>query len=244
MVAYREKRLRELSQQAKRARFGEVITISSDSFRQVDFTCTRTCANVVESVSGCESVHCYVSCKCYVCLHTYLCVRFLCILCIALMQEVTDAADDELRVVVHLYADNTPGTESPPISCPYSHVTMQATPVSCSLLNCSTMFVFSIRTAQLHASIHTYTHKQPKHTSLTQPANSAHSSLDMHACMSPNVCAFVCVCACACACVCGSECQVVDKLLRAIAKSHPHTKFARIFYLNAIPNYPPVKLNP
>ncbi|MGB1592761.1 MAG: hypothetical protein ACPIOQ_08410 [Promethearchaeia archaeon] len=56
MQEYREKRLAELAAQAKRARFGSVVDISPDGFRQ----------------------------------------------------EVTDVADDDLRVVVHLYADNTP----------------------------------------------------------------------------------------------------------------------------------------
>ena len=76
--------------QAKKAKFGDVIELSTDAFRQ----------------------------------------------------EVTDAADGELRVVVHLYCDNTP------------------------------------------------------------------------------------------------ECQVVDTLLRLVARRHPRTKFARIFYLSAIANYP------
>lgn len=90
MLEYREKRIAELRKEAKRAKFGEVLDISADSFRQ----------------------------------------------------EVTDAADDDLRVVVHLFSDNSP------------------------------------------------------------------------------------------------ECQVVDKLLLSLAKKHPQTKFARIFFLNAIPNYP------
>jgi len=94
MLEYREQRMAEMRNEAKRAKFGHVLDISADSFRQ----------------------------------------------------EVTDAADDDLRVVVHLYADNTP------------------------------------------------------------------------------------------------ECQVVDQLLASLAKAHPHTKFARIFFRNAIPNYPPSNL--
>jgi len=94
MLQYRERRMAEMRREAKRAKFGDVLDISADSFRQ----------------------------------------------------EVTDAADDDLRVVVHLYSDNTP------------------------------------------------------------------------------------------------ECQIVDKLLLLLAKKHPHTKFSRIFFLNAIPNYPPDNL--